>query len=136
MNSVHAADLVRRYYAAFNDGDWAGMCRCLSNDFRHHVNEGARRDGKAKFAEFLGHMDRCYSEQLSNIVVMTNGDGTRASAEFTVSGTYKETDGELPAARGQTYKLPAGSFFEIGDDGIRRVTTYYNLADWVAQVSK
>ena len=50
-------------------------------------------------------------------------------------GTYKTTDGDLPAARGQTYRLPAGAFFEVEDGFIRRVTTYYNLSEWVRQVS-
>ena len=40
----------------------------------------------------------------------------------------------LPEARGQTYRLPGGSFFDLRDGKIARVTTYYNLADWMAQV--
>ena len=58
-----------------------------------------------------------------------------AAAEFIVSGTYKQTDAGLPEARGQTYRLPAGAFFEVAGGKIRRVTTYYNLKDWIAQVS-
>ena len=42
---------------------------------------------------------------------------------------------DLPAARGQSYRLPAGSFFSITDGQISRVVTYYNLSDWIAQVS-
>ena len=34
-----------------------------------------------------------------------------------------------------TYILPAGTFFAIRDGKIARVTTYYNLTDWIAQVS-
>ena len=45
-------------------------------------------------------------------------------------------DDGLPAANGQTYRLPAGSFFSLKDGQITRVVTYYNLADWIAQVSK
>ena len=51
------------------------------------------------------------------------------------AGTYLQTDARLPAARNQTYKLPAGSFFDLKDGKIARVTTYYNLADWTAQVA-
>jgi len=130
-----STDLVSRYYAAFNAKDWAGMLACLSDDVRHHVNEGAKRNGKARFGEFLAHMDACYDERLTDIVVMVNASGARAAAEFMVHGTYKQTDGALPAARGQTYRLPAGAFFEIVDGRIARVTTYYNLQDWIAQVS-
>jgi steroid delta-isomerase-like uncharacterized protein len=130
-----AADLVARYYAAFNAKDWPGMLACLSDDVRHHVNEGAKRDGKARFGEFLAHMDACYDEKLTDIVVMVSADGARAAAEFMVHGTYKLTDGGLPPARGQRYALPAGAFFEIKGGAIARVTTYYNLQNWVAQVS-
>ncbi len=55
--------------------------------------------------------------------------------EYVVNGTYLETDPGLPEAKGQTYKLPAGSFFDLEDGKIARVTTYYNLADWTQQVS-
>ena len=48
-------------------------------------------------------------------------------------GTYLATDAGLPPARGQTYRLPAGTFFAVRDGRIARVTTY-NLADWSAQV--
>ncbi|NDH02287.1 MAG: isopropylmalate/homocitrate/citramalate synthase, partial [Marivivens sp.] len=33
------------------------------------------------------------------------------------------------------YVLPAGSFMTLKDGKICRVTTYYNLADWIRQVS-
>ena len=56
------------------------------------------------------------------------------AAEFVVNGTYLKTDGALPEAKGQTYVLPAGSFFTLTDGRISRVTTYYNLADWLRQV--
>jgi steroid delta-isomerase-like uncharacterized protein len=130
-----AEAVVRRYYDAFNAGDRPGMIACLADDFRHDVNEGVSRDGKQRFAEFMSHMDRCYREQLTDIVVMGSADGARAAAEFTVHGTYLATDEGLPPARGQTYTLPAGAFFSIRNGRISRVTTYYNLKDWIRQVS-
>ena len=61
--------------------------------------------------------------------------GTRAAAEFTVRGTYLATAEGLPEANGQRYTLPAGIFFDIDDDKISRVTTYYNLEAWTKQVA-
>jgi len=127
--------LIARYYAAFNAKDWAGMVACVAEDLRHDVNEGATRGGKARFADFLAHMDRCYDERLEDIVIMTDPSGARAAAEFIVHGRYKATDEGLPPAHGQTYVLPAGAFFEVRDGLIIRVTTRYNLKDWIAQVS-
>ena len=79
-------------------------------------------------------MSRCYRENLTDMVIFSGAGGTRAAAEYIVNGTYLETDEGLPEARGQSYRLPAGSFFDIRDGKIARVTTYYNLADWMAQV--
>jgi steroid delta-isomerase-like uncharacterized protein len=138
MNSprAQALDLVQAYYAAFNRGDAQAMLDVLSDTIVHDVNQGVRRVGKAAFKDFLEHMDHCYQEQLHDVVVMASDDGTRASAEFLVKGRYKATDSDLPPATGQTYALAAGTFFAIADGRIARVTTYYNLQDWLAQISR
>ena len=129
-----ATELVLSYYAAFNRGDWEGMLAMLSEDVVHDLNQGAREVGREAFAAFLGRMNASYREQLRDIVVMTSPDGTRAAAEYVVHGTYLASDPGLPEARGQTYVLPGGAFFDVRDGRIRRVTNYYNLEDWVAQV--
>jgi steroid delta-isomerase-like uncharacterized protein len=128
-------DLIKAYYAAFNAKDWAGMAACVAEDINHFVNEGDKRGGRSAFAEFIAHMDDCYDETLTDIVVMPSADGSRAAAEFIVNGVYKKTDAGLPEARGQTYRLPAGAFFDVKDGAITRVTTYYNLKEWIRQVS-
>lgn len=130
-----ARDTIQTYFDAFNAGDTAAMLDCLDPGIEHHVNEGHIRTGTEKFAAFCDHMSRCYRENLTDMVIFTNDDGTRAAAEFVVNGTYLETDAGLPEAKGQTYRLPAGSFFSLKDGKISRVVTYYNLADWVQQVS-
>lgn len=126
---------IQSYYDAFNAADKAGMLACLADDVAHHVNEGKVRLGKAAFDAFCDHMARCYRENLTDMVIFTSPDGTRAAAEFIVNGTYLATDPGLPEAKGQSYRLPAGAFFSLEGGKITRVVTYYNLADWVAQVS-
>lgn len=79
-------------------------------------------------------MNRCYKENLTDMVIMASADGKRASAEFTVNGEYLKTDEGLPEADGQKYVLPAGAFFDLKDGKVSRVTNYYNLNDWIAQV--
>jgi steroid delta-isomerase-like uncharacterized protein len=127
--------VVDRYFDAFNAGDTDAMLDCLTDDVAHHVNEGQIRRGKSHFADFCAHMSRCYDETLTDMVVFVNDDQTRAAAEYVVNGSYLQTDDGLPEARNQPYKLPAGSFFDLEGGKIARVTTYYNLADWTAQVS-
>lgn len=128
-------DVIAAYFDAFNAGNTAAMLDCVTDDVNHHVNEGKIRVGKALFAAFNDHMTRCYRENLTDMVIFVSEDGTRGAAEFIVNGTYLETDAGLPEARGQSYRLPGGSFFDLRDGKIARVTTYYNLADWIAQVS-
>lgn len=134
MDRAQALALLTRYYAAFNAGDWQGMLDCLDDEVVHDINQGERQRGKDAFRAFLAHMERCYRERLDGIVLMASEDGLRGAAEFTVHGEYLATDEGLPEADGQTYALPAGAFFGMANGKIVRVTVYYNLADWTAQV--
>ena len=127
---------IEAYYAAFNAGDAAAMLACVTDDIEHRVNEGAIRFGREKFAEFCSHMGVSYRETLKDMVIFVNEDATRGAAEFVVHGEYLQTDPGLPEAKGQTYILPAGGFFEVRDGLISRITTFYNLNDWIAQVSR
>jgi len=134
MSAAATRALIEGYYAAFNAGDRPAMLACLTQSIAHDINQGDRQTGKAAFTAFLAHMDRCYAENLSDIVISTSEDGARAAAEFIVHGRYLATDEGLPPASGQTYTLPAGAFFSIEGGLIARVTVYYNLADWTRQV--
>lgn len=127
--------LITAYFDAFNAGRTDRMLELLHDEVEHHVNEGQIRKGKELFAEFNAHMTECYRENLTDMMVFVNETGDRAAAEFVVNGTYLKTDEGLPPAKGQTYRLPAGSFFTIRDGKISRVTTYYNLGEWTRQVS-
>lgn len=129
-----AIELVRGYYDAFNRGDWAGMLECLCDDVAHDLNQGARETGREAFDAFLRRMQASYREQLRDVVVMASDDGTRVAAEYVVHGEYHHTDEGLPPANGQRYVLPGGAFFDIRDGAIARVSNYYNLQDWIAQV--
>lgn len=126
--------LLERYYAAFNAGDWNTFLGLLTEDVAHDINQGARETGRDAFARFMQRMNHSYSEQIADIVIMSNADGSRAAVEFTVLGTYLRTDEGLPPATGQKYRLPGGAFFDIRGGKVARVTNYYNLQDWLRQV--
>jgi steroid delta-isomerase-like uncharacterized protein len=132
--SEQAAAVVQAYYEAFNRGDWAGMVALLTDDVAHDINQGTRETGREPFRRFLAHMERCYREELRDIVVLTEHSGERAAAEFVVHGTYLLTDSDLPPAKGQTYVLPACAFFTLRAGRISRISNYYNLRDWLRQV--
>ena len=131
-----AIEIVLGYYAAFNRGDRDGMLALLADGVVHDLNEGERQVGKPAFAAFMQRMDASYREQLRDIVVFATQDGDRAAAEYVVHGEYLRDDEGLPPAKGQKYVLPGGAFFDIRDDRIARFTNYYNLQDWIGQVSR
>ncbi len=127
-------ELIHAYFEAFNKGRSEAMIELLDPEIEHDINQGKTQKGIDSFRAFLKHMDECYKEELKDIVIMVNEDKTRASAEFMVHGTYLKTDGSLPKARNQKYVIRAGSFFEIKNKKIKRVTTFYNLPSWIEMV--
>jgi steroid delta-isomerase-like uncharacterized protein len=130
-----AKALIEQYYEAFNRGDWEAMLAFFTDDVAHDLNQGGREHGRDAFRAFLARMQASYSEQLQKVVVMASADGLRAAAEYEVHGKYLADDQGLPPAKSQRYVLPGGAFFDIRDDRISRVSNYYNLNDWIAQVA-
>lgn len=128
-------DIIKQYYARFNNADYEGMLALLAENVLHEPSQGEPRPGKQKFREFLAHMEACYKEQVIDPVIMVSADGTRAAAEFMLQGTYLKTDEGLPLARGQQYTLRVGAFFELQDGKILRVSNHYNLQHWLSQIS-
>ena len=126
--------LIHAYYRAFNARDYTSMLSLLSDDVVHDVNEGEREVGRDRFVAFLERMDKAYRETVADLVVMGDDAAARFAAEFTVLGRYLQSEPGLPEASGQSYRLPAGGFFEVDEGRITRVTTYYNLRAWLKQV--
>ena len=132
----NTVELLQQYYDAFNRQDMEAFLNLLTEDVVHDINQGGRDVGKAVFAAFMDRMNAHYREQIVDLSISSNEDGSRAAVEFRVLGEYVSTDEGLPEANGQTYDLPAGAFFEIRDGKVARITNYYNLQDWVAQVTQ
>lgn len=130
-----AETIIKAYYTAFNAGDMPGFLALLTDDVVHDINQSSRETGKHAFAAFMDDMNRCYEEKIEDIVVLTEPTGTRAAAEFLVHGKYLQASPGMPAAHGQAYTLPAGAFFTLRGDKIARISNYYNLPAWLAQVS-
>jgi len=128
--------LITDYYAAFNSGDMDTFLSLLTDDVIHDINQGKRQIGKEDFKQFMQVMNTSYKEELIDMVIMSTPNGSRGAAEFVVLGEYLKADQDLPDAQGQKYRLPAGAFFEIRDNKVSRITNYYNLEDWIAQVSE
>lgn len=132
---MSASQLIQTYYQCFNRRDYPGMLALLSPQVLHEVSQGESQHGQEAFARFLAHMDACYRERVYDLVILSNPEGSRVAAEFMLDGEYRQTDGALPPAQGQTYPIRVGAFFELKDGFITRVSNHYNLRDWIAQVS-
>lgn len=128
------ANLIQQYYDSFNQQDMNTFLNCLSDDVIHDINQGGSEVGKDKFSIFMEQMNHCYKETVKDLVVMISNNGNHAAAEFIIEGAYLVTADGLPPAKGQKYRLPVGAFFKINNGKIARVTTYYNLKDWLKQV--
>lgn len=127
-------DLIQRYYELFNSGNREALLEMLSDDVIHEINEGTPEVGRETFRSFLNRMDRCYQEQVEDLVVFTSETPNRAAAEFFIRGKYVGTDEGLPKANGQRYHLRIGAFFEASNGEITRISNYYNLAEWLRMV--
>ncbi len=135
-DSANATEkLIYAYYDAFNAGDKAAFLDLLTDDVIHDINQGGSETGKADFAAFFDRMAQNYREQISDLIVLVSNDGTRAAAEFVVNGIYLQADEGLPPAHGQSYVLPAGAFFTMRGNRVARISNYYNLPEWIRQVS-
>lgn len=123
--------LIQHYYDTFNTGNREVFLSLLDEQVQHDINQGGTEVGLAAFRSFLQRMDRCYREQVEELQVFASEDGSRASAEFHINGSYLTTDDGLPPATGQKYRLRVGAFFHIRHGRISRVTNYYNLEEWL-----
>lgn len=132
---MDSKSIVQNYYKSFNSKNYTEMMNLLSENIVHEVNQGKERKGKKLFSDFLNHMDVCYDENLSDIVIYHTQDPTKIAAEFIVNGTYKKTDAGLPEAKNQKYALPAAAFFTVKNEKIEKIVTYYNLPKWIELVS-
>jgi steroid delta-isomerase-like uncharacterized protein len=130
-----SSELIASYYSAFNARDYASMLALLSEDVIHDINQGGRELGRAAFGAFLARMDESYREQLVDLEILAGTHDGRFAAEFMVVGKYLKADPGMPPASGQMYRLSAGAFLTVSNGKIARVTTYYNLQEWLAQVS-
>lgn len=132
---MNELEIAKSYYAAFNRQDWNEMLHLVSDTVIHYPNEGETRQGKERFIAFLKSMDVAYSEELKDIQFFQGEASNRIAVEFMVHGIYKKGEIGFPEAHGQKYCLPAGAFLTIENNKIQRITTYYNLEEWIRQVT-
>lgn len=135
MTPLTSLEIVQQYYLYFNHQDWNGMLSLVDNEIRHEPNQGEPRIGIQKFTSFLQMMDDSYEEHLTDMVFFTEPTGTRIACEFTVNGIYKKGEEGFPEAHGQAYVIRAAAFLEVKNEKITRISTHYNVNEWINLVS-
>ena len=133
---AQAHSLIQQYYDAFNTQNKDALLALLSDDIVHDINQGPVETGKQAFSVFMDSANASYRENVTDLIIMANEDYSHVATKFTVKGTYLKTADGLPKANGQTYTLPCGAFLEIKKGKISWITVYYNLQDWLKQVSQ
>ncbi len=129
-------ELIRDYYQKFNNGKFDAMVELLTENVVHDLNHGPTEVGREKFRAFLANMDKHYSEQVRDFIVLATDSPDRFAAEFFIEGTYLKSQPGLPEAKGQSYRIRVGAFFTTESGRIQRITNYYNLKNWIELVSK
>lgn len=128
-------DLITEYFKAFNAQDMPAFYRLIGDDVIHNINQGSTEKGIKAFTAFMDKMNESYQEKITDLIIMVSKDNKHAAAEFTVKGKYLKSAAGLPPAHGQEYLIKAGAFFQIDIDKITQISVYYNLNEWIKQVS-
>lgn len=132
--SAAVRDLLQRYFQALGERDSRACLELVSADLRLELNQGAVEQGRAAYAAYLERQLRCYRESIDELIILGEPGGRHAACEYRVEGEYLATDEGLPEACGQRYAVRVGSFFEVRDGLISRISLHFNLPDWLAQV--
>jgi steroid delta-isomerase-like uncharacterized protein len=130
-----AVRTIQKYYDAFNRSSMEDFFEVLTEDVVHDINQGGQEVGKSPFRHFMDKANLHCKEKVVDLVIFANDAGTRGAAEFFVEGKYLVSVEGHPSARGQTYRLRCGAFFELHHNKISRVTTYYNKNEWTDLVT-
>jgi steroid delta-isomerase-like uncharacterized protein len=128
--------LIHAFFDALNSGDTAAVLALLDDNVVHDINQGERQIGREKFRWFLATTRAHFDERAADIVVMSAPDAMRGAAEYTLKGDYIATLSGLPKANGQRYSVQAGTFFEVDEGRLTRISTHFNRADWLAQIAE
>lgn len=108
-----APALVRRFLAAYNDWNIAGMLDCLAEDVAFDRTGDERVIGREAVKWAFAKAGEGERQSAGDIEIMVNSAGNRAAAEYTLRGT---------GPGGASYSVQAGLFAEIEDGRISRLS--------------
>lgn len=120
-----ARELVLGYYEAINAQNLEALDGLTIENVTCDTQVTERLVGRQQLVAYLRDSNARCREHVFDIEIMVSADGSRAAAEFTVLGfPLADSNGGAAPDPGQTYRLPGGSFFEITDGRIVRISSY------------
>lgn len=132
--STDVRDLLQRYFSALNDRDIRACMALVSDELILEPNQGFAEQGRDAFVGFLERQLHCYRETIESLVILAEPEGRHAACEYRITGEYLATDDGLPEACGQRYQMRVGTFLEVDNGLITRISLHFNLPDWLAQI--
>jgi steroid delta-isomerase-like uncharacterized protein len=124
-SAAHA--LIARFFEAFNAQDRDALMGLVSEDIVLDCHPQHREWGLEALEAVFSRGQNTFREHVFDIEIMTNVDGTRAAAEYTVLGVPVGDDGEELEEVPQSYRFSGGLFFEIRDARIGRLSPLRNV---------
>jgi len=129
-------DLLNDYFQAYNAKDVEALLGLVRTDLRHDIDCRQRELGKQAFRRFLLTKTALFDEHVYDLELFINADGTRAAAEYKVLGFFlTREDGGRLAAGNRTYRVAAGTFFDVHGGLISRISSYGNRRDLWGQAA-
>lgn len=122
---------VKKYYEYFNKKDIDGILSLVTDDVINDANQGDSVTGKEALKKAIETAWEYFDEQVSNLDLMVNADGSNVASEYVVNGTYYKTKPGLFPSTNQHYEIIATAVFKIRDGKISRITRYYNTKKWL-----
>ncbi len=120
-SATHA--LISRFLGAFNAQDKEVLMKLVSEDVVLDCHPQRREWGRDALDAFLSRGETTFREHVFDIEIMTNVDGTRGAAEYTVLGVPLSEDVQPRTNAPQSYRFSGGLFVEILGDRIIRLST-------------
>ena len=99
----------------------------VSDDVVLDCHPQHREWGLEALDALLNRCQNAFREHVFEIEIMTNVDGTRAAAEYTVLGVPIGEDSQEVEETPQSYRFSGGLFFEIRDARIARLSPLRNV---------
>jgi len=127
-------ELVKKYYEEFNKKNIEGILDLCSDNVINEPNQGENQIGKELLRNFFKISWSHFKEDVYDLDILCNQDGSNVATEYTVRGTYFNTKENLFPATNQKYDITCTTLFKFKDNKISKITRYYNTKKWLDMV--